>query len=46
MCYNIWVYGFIHNMQGPALCTDTMNPIFYIDQSNAIEKPKRKLGRE
>ena len=31
-------------MQGPVLCTNTMYPIFYIDLSNAKERPKRKLG--
>jgi len=44
MCCNIKVDGFIPNMQGPVLFTHTMYPIFYIDQSNAKEKPERKIG--
>ena len=44
MCCNIMVDGFIANMQGPVLFTHTMYPIFHIDQSNAKEKPERKIG--
>ena len=45
MCCNIWVDDcLMPNMQRPILFTHTMHPIFYIDQSNAKEKPKRKIG--